>query len=396
MTPLGAGLPRIEVAQVVTRFIAGAGGVALRGALHLDPARYRVTIVTGETGPLADRARAAGMEVVHEPFLVAPIAPSSDARALRHLTRLFDERGFDVVHTHSTKAGALGRVAAHRARVPLIVHTYHGFPFHDFQDPVHRAAYIAVERRLARITDMVLAIGSGVATEALQRGLARPAALRTVTPVVDSRTVPRDARTRAAARDALGIDREAVVVGTVGRVDFQKAPEDFVAAVAALRHREAVAVWVGSGPQLDEMRDLVGRRGLTGRVRFLGERSDVPDLLPALDVFAMSSRFEGLPCAVVEAMRCGVPVVATAVNSVPDLVVPGESGLLVPPGRPRALAEAVDALLDDPESAARLAEGGRRLAGMPYDAQQLSDVLDQVYSRGLRTGFAGPVTAGTR
>ncbi len=375
--------PRIEVAQIVTRFIAGAGGVAFRGARHLDPARFRVTIVTGEGGPLTERAREAGMEVLLEPSLVPTLSPRQDARALQRLTRLCVDRGFDVVHTHSAKAGALGRMAAHRAGVPMIVHTYHGFPFHDFQDPVHRRAYIAVERRLAPITDMVLAIGTGVATEAVRRGLARPGALCTVAPVVEARTVARTPATRQAAREALGVDPLAPLVGTVGRVDFQKAPEHFVEAVGALRHREARAVWIGSGPLLEQTRRLVAQRGLADRVRFVGERSDVADLLPALDVFAMASRYEGLPCAVVEAMRCGVPVVATAVNSVPDLVVPGESGLLVPPGRPAALAEAVDAVLDDPDGADRMARRGRELAGDTFDATRLSELLDRVYTRGL-------------
>lgn len=374
--------PPVRVAQVVTRFIAGAGGVALRGVLPLDPARYRVTIVTGEVGPLARQAEDAGIEVLLEPRLVAPLSPRDDREAYARLSALFHRRAFDVVHTHSAKAGAVGRWAAHRAGVPMIVHTYHGFPFHDFQGPLRHALYVAAERRLARVTDEVLAIGTGVAAEALRRGLARPENLRTVTPVVDARTVPRDAASRARARELLGLPPDVRVVGTVGRVDFQKAPEDFVTAVGRLP-RDVVGVWVGGGPLLHEARLRVVRDGVSDRVRFVGERGDVPELLPAFDVFAMSSRYEGLPCAVVEAMRCGLPVVATAVNSVPDLVVPGETGVLVLPGRPDALGSAVAALLDDPVTAERLAAGGRARAGAPYDAQQLADVLDEVYRRGL-------------
>lgn len=376
-------LPRLEVAQVVTRCIAGAGGVAVRGALALDPERYHVTLVTGQGGPLTDRAAAAGMDVVLEPSLVSPVSPSDDARALTRLSRLFGERRFDVVHTHSAKAGAVGRVAAHRAGVPVIVHTYHGFPFHEFQGAVRRAAYVAIERRLARITDMVLAIGSGVATEALRRGLARPNALRTVTPVVESDTVPANALTRAAARALLELPPDATVIGTVGRLDYQKAPEQLLEALARMRHQDAVLLWVGSGPLEAQVRALTQRLGLRTRVRLLGERSDVAELLPALDVFVMASRYEGLPCAVVEAMRCGLPVVATAVNSVPDLVVPGESGVLVRPGSPVELSAALDGVLDDPEATARLASRGRALAGRPYDAEQLATVLDEVYSGGL-------------
>jgi glycosyltransferase involved in cell wall biosynthesis len=378
---------RIEVAQIVTRFIAGAGGVALRGVLPLDHDRYAVTIITGQGGPLTERAEAAGFRVVVEPSLVSPLSPREDRTALRQLTRLCEAGGFDVVHTHSAKAGALGRLAAHRASVPLIVHTYHGFPFHEFQNPVRKAAYVAIERRLAKITDAVLAIGSGVATEALRRGLATPSTLRTIAPVVEAVTVPKTAESRAAARAALGLDDKSPIVGTVGRIDYQKAPEHLIAAIAGLRHRDATAVWIGSGPGLTAARELVRRAGLLDRFVFAGERSDVASLLPAFDVFAMASRYEGLPCAVVEAMRCGVPVVATAVNSVPDLVIPGESGVLVPPGRPELLAAAIDGVLDDPRRAERLVRQGRVLAGATFDAERLAEVLDQVYSGGRTAGL---------
>ena len=373
----------VKVVQVVTRFIAGAGGVALRGVRHLDPERFEVTVVTGEGGPLTDLAEAAGIEVVLEPSLVPTISPRHDARALARLTDLFVRRGFDVVHTHSAKAGVVGRLAARRARTPLVAHTYHGFPFHDFQDRLHHAAYVAAERRLVPVTDVVLAVGRGVATEALRRGLARPGSLYTVAPAVEGVCVERSPATRARARELLELDSFSPVVGTVGRLDYQKAPEHFVEAVSRLRDRDALAVWVGAGPQLELTRALLRRTGLTDRVRLVGERADVARLLPAFDVFAMASRYEGLPCAVVEAMRCGLPVVATAVNSVPDLVVPGESGLLVPPGRPRALAEAIDTLLEDPERADVMARRGRELAGPGFDAEELSALLARIYTKGL-------------
>jgi glycosyltransferase involved in cell wall biosynthesis len=339
--------------------------------------------VTGEGGPLTDEAAALGMDVVLEQSLVPTLSPRSDPVALRRLTGLCRERSFDVVHTHSAKAGALGRMAAHRAGVPLIAHTYHGFPFHNFQNPVERAAYVVAERKLAAVTDVVFAVGAGVAVEALRRRLARPEALITVAPAVESRVVLRSDATRDRARARLGIDAPGPLVGTVGRVDYQKAPEHFVEAIRRLRHADASAVWIGGGPLLETVRSSVARAGMADRVRFVGERHDVADLLPALDVFAMSSRYEGLPCAVVEAMRCGLPVVATAVNSVPDLVVPGVSGLLVQPGRPPALADAIDSMLDDPVGACEMAARGQQLAGADFDAARLSAVLERAYTRGL-------------
>ncbi len=382
---------RIEVATVVTRMIAGAGGVALRGARGLDPARYRVTFVTGEGGPLTRAAEAAGMEVVLEPSLVPQLSARQDLLAVRRLTELFAQRRFDVVHTHSAKAGAVGRVAAHRCSTPAIVHTYHGFPFHDFQGRARRQAYIAAERRLAAYTDVVLCIGTGVSSEALRRGLVVDASLRTVSPVVESRTVPLTAASRAAARRTLGLDDRDVVVGTVGRLDFQKAPEHFVEALAALRDPRVRGVWIGSGPLRAEVEELVRRRGLQDRVLLAGERSDVADLLPAFDVFAMSSRYEGLPCALVEAMRCGIPAVVTAVNSVPDLIIPGETGVLVRAGHPLELASGIRELLDEPDRTAMMASKGRERAAGEYDEHRLGEILDEEYSRAL--GLPSPAVA---
>ena len=380
---------RIEVATVVTRMIAGAGGVALRGARALDPERYHVTFITGQGGALADAAEDAGMDVIIEPSLVAPISPRNDIVALSRLTEMFSSRQFHVVHTHSAKAGAIGRIAAHRCGVPVIAHSYHGFPFHEFQSHARQSAYVAIERRLARITDVVLCIGSGVATEALRRGLADGPKLRTIAPVVESRVVPVTAESRRTARRTLDLPAEAAVVGTVGRLDYQKAPEHFLTALAALRavRPDAHGVWIGSGPLLDSVRSQVRDLGLERHIVLAGERRDVADLLPAFDVFAMSSRYEGLPCAVVEAMRCGVPVVVTAVNSVPDLVVPGETGLLVPPGRPRELASAIASVLEDPERAAAMVTRGRVRAADAFDERSLGQALDEEYTRALRSGM---------
>jgi glycosyltransferase involved in cell wall biosynthesis len=376
----------LHLGVIVTRFIAGAGGVALRGALGLDPERYQVTVVTGEGGPLLDRARDAGLETVLEPALVPDISPRSDLLALQRLTRLCGARDFDIVHTHSSKAGALGRLAAHRARVPVVAHTYHGFPFHDFQSRLRRTSYLTAERRLAGITDVTFAIGSAVAAEALRRRIAKAEGLRTIMPVVDDRVVRRTPATRRAGRTLLGVPDDVPVIGTVGRVDFQKAPEHLVEAASRLRHPGAVFIWVGGGPGLDEAQKLVSTRGLAHRFRFLGERDDVADLLPGLDLFVMSSRYEGLPCALVEAMRCGLPVVATTVNSVPDLVAPGETGLLVPPARPDALAGALDHLLDHPAVADRLAALGQEAADSRFDTDRLSRVLDEAFTERLSTG----------
>jgi glycosyltransferase involved in cell wall biosynthesis len=370
---------RVRVAQVVTRFMAGAGGVALRGALALDPDRYEIVFVAGSGDRLVLEARAAGIEVVIMDRLHHEISPAADRRVLADLTAYLQAERFDVVHTHSAKAGALGRLAARRAKVSRIVHTFHGFPFHQFQSPLRRAAYIRIERSLGQFTDAFLAVGPAVAAEAIRLRIAPPERIRTIGVAVNTLGPAPDQWDRAEARRVLGVPPGTKVVGTVGRLDFQKAPDDFVSALSALGRADVFGVWIGDGPLRARTEKLAARRGLSGRLLFAGERTDVSALLPGIDVFAMASRYEGLPCAVVEAMTAGLPVVATTVNAVPNIVVAGETGLLAPPCRPELLARAIGYLLDNPVIAARLGAAGRARLGEELTPAALGEVLDQTY-----------------
>jgi glycosyltransferase involved in cell wall biosynthesis len=368
---------RPRVAQVITRFMAGAGWVALSGALALDPAHFEIVFITGEGDGLVTRAREAGHEVVMLPHLRSEIAPADDRRALADLRACL--RGFDVVHTHSSKAGALGRLAAHRLGIGRIVHTFHGFPFHQFQSWPRRTAYVKIERSVGRFTDVFLAVGPAVAAEAITRRIAPPERVRTIGVGVAKAPNAPSTHQRAEARRMLGVPPGMLVVGTVGRLAFQKAPQDFVRALAGLGRGDVFGVWIGGGPLRAKVERLADRRGLSGRMLLTGERRDVDVLLPGLDVFAMASRYEGLPCAIVEAMGAGLPVVATAVNAVPDVVVAGETGLLVPPGTPELLGRAIGYLLDHPAEARRLGAAGRDRLGAELAPDALGAVLHQAY-----------------
>lgn len=369
---------RLRVAQVVTRFMAGAGGVALRGAMALDSDRYEVVFVIGSGNRLIEEAREAGFQVVLQEHLRSEISLTHDRAALADLKAVLGAGQFDVVHTHSAKAGALGRLAARDAQVERIVHTYHGFPFHEFQSRLRRHTYIRIERSLAKFTDAFLAVGPAVAAEAIVRRIAPSERVRTIGVGVNSGPAP-EFSDQAEARRLLGVPLGMRVIGTVGRLDFQKAPEDFVNALAGLHRKDVYGVWIGDGPLRAKTEKLAARRGLVGRMTFLGERTDVADLLPGLDVFAMASRYEGLPCAIVEAMAAARPVVATAVNAVPNVVISGETGLLVPPGRPELLSRALDYLLENPSVAARLGAAGRAHIGDELSSAALGAVLDETY-----------------
>jgi glycosyltransferase involved in cell wall biosynthesis len=375
----------LRVAQVVTRFTAGAGGIALRGALALDRDRYVNTILAADGGSLLASAEEAGLEVIRLRHMAGGrgIYPWRDARGIEELSEHLLAQRFDLVHTHSAKAGALGRLAARRIGIPA-VHTFHGFPFHEFQSAATRKLLVEAERRLGRITDFFLAAGTTVAADAVRLRIAPPDRIRAfATVAIDENIQPRTADARRRGRLLLGIPEEVPVIGTVARLDAQKSPLDLVKAVAALARPDLRAVWVGGGELRSETERLIARLGLGDRFSLLGERDDVAALLPAFDVFALSSLYEGLPCALVEAMSCGIPVVATAVNSVSELVVPGETGLLARPRDPASLGRALAFMLDDPEAAHRMATAGRAHVGDRYRPEALGSTLSDVYEQVL-------------
>jgi len=375
---------RIRVAHINANFTAGSGGITLREALALDPDRYSSTILAPEDGTLFDRAEAGGIEVVRLRRMSGGrrVYPWADVDALKEVSSHLAAGKFDLVHTHAGRAGAFGRVAAHRLGGCAIVHTLHGFPFNEFQSPATRLVLRSVERRLGRLTHYFLTDGTFVASEAVRLKIAPPDRVRAVISSIDG-VPPASQEGRAEARRLLGIPEDAQVIGTTARLADQKAPLDMVKAVALLRRPDVYMAWVGDGVLRPQTERMIEREGLTERFLLLGNRDDVPDLLPAFDVFAMSSLWEGLPCSVVEAMTCGIPVVATAVNSVPEVVIPGETGLLARPADPESLRTALAYLLDHPSDAARMAENARVRIGAQFRPERLGPELMAVYETAL-------------
>ncbi|HYY82371.1 MAG TPA: glycosyltransferase [Actinomycetes bacterium] len=377
--PAGAGAgDRVRVLHVITHL--GRGGATdntLLTVAGLDRSRYRVDLAAGP-GELEAEARAAADRLFLLPGLARALGRPADLRAAAALWRLAG--GYDIVHTHTSKAGVLGRFAARARKVPAVLHTIHGFPVHPGMSWPVRQALLAVEGLAAGCTDRVVVVCEANAREALALGIATPEQLAVIVSGVPTAAVASGDRARG--RAALGLPEDAPVVGTVTRLMQQKAPLDFVAAARRIVAADPAAhvLVVGDGPLRADV-----ERAATGepRIHLLGFRDDVPDLLAATDVVAFSSLWEGLGRALTEAVLAAKPVVATAVNGVPDLVVDGTSGYLVPPGRPDLLAERTLAVLGLPDRGASLgAAGAARIRGR-FDVTEMVAGIDALYREAL-------------
>lgn len=379
----------VRLVHVITRLdLGGAQQNTLHCVAHHDRARFRVGLIAGAGGRLDPEARAiADADVDLVPWLRHPVAPVADVLAVLRLRERFRRGRIDVVHTHSSKAGIVGRLAARLAGVPALVHTVHGWSFNDTQPWPVRAAYVALERLAARWTHRLVVVSSLNRDKGLSLGIGSEERYRTVHSGIRADDFRRPRGVRDAMRARLGYGPDDRVVGTVGNLKAQKAPLDWIEAAAIARERDDRLRFflVGDGPLRAESEALAARRGLGDRVRFLGWRDDVADLLQAMDVFLLTSRFEGLPRSVLQAMAAGVPVVATAVDGTPEVVIDGETGVLVAPGDPRAAAEAVVRVAEDRNLADRLRSGASRRLGEGFDIDRMVVDLETMYLEILDT-----------
>jgi glycosyltransferase involved in cell wall biosynthesis len=267
------------------------------------------------------------------------------------------------------------------AGVPGIVHTVHGWSFNDAQRPATHRAYVEAERAAARVTDRIVCVSRADRDRGLASGIGHASQYRIVRSGIEPSLYAVTPEARARARRAIGAVPGEIVVGSIANFKPQKGPLDFVDAARLARARDGRLRFVVAGD--GELRPAVERAidasGLGGCVKLLGWRDDVPELLAALDIFLLTSLFEGLPRAVLQAMAASVPVVATDTGGVAEVVLDGESGRLVPPGDPEAAAAAIVALAADAGLRERYAARARSQLTAEFDIRSMVRDLEELY-----------------
>ena len=340
---------------------------------HLPRSEFELVIGAPRDGIFFERFRDSGLEVVEFPL------SHLSARHF-HLTRgLISRFGIDVVHTHGKGPGFYGRLVARWMGVPAI-HTFHGLHYGGYS-PLARSLYLALERLLSRWSHTIINVSRSQHLEGLGLRLFRPEQSVVIVNGVDIEDIERIQLESPLRRESLGLSAAHIVIGCISRFDPVKRIELLVEVLRRLKGRfpRLVLVLVGDGSEQRRIRRLAFESGLAHQVIFTGFLENPARIQPVLDLYVASSRKEGLPLSILEAMAAGLAVVATDVPGHRDVVVPGETGLLVPPEDPAALAEAVAALLMDPVRRKSLGQAGRERVRQEFSIGAMVDATATAY-----------------
>lgn len=382
---------KTPVLHVITRMIVGgAQENTLFTVSLLDKTHFNIDLVcgpqTGSEGSLIEEAQAQQISLTILPNLLRQVSPIHDLIALFQLTQLCRRRRYGIVHTHSSKAGILGRLAARLAGVPHSVHTVHGWSFHEYMPPIVRQGYILLERWMAAYSDTLIVVAEKDRLKGLQAGIGRPEQYHLIRSAIPVDAFDPARIDRQSVRRALGIPTNAVVIGNVGRFSAQKNPLEWVrvAGRVARERPDVIFLLVGDGPLRAEVETLLIEEGIADRAILTGLRRDIPQMMAAMDIFLLTSLWEGLPRVIPQAMAMGVPLVASRADGTAEAIQDGVNGYLFNPGDEEGMAQACISLVDHPQVRADLGKAGQSFARTNFDLKKMIAEIENLYHQLLQ------------
>jgi len=386
----------LRVLHIITRLIVGgAQENTLLSVEGLDKlSEYEVTLATGiDNGPegdLLERARRTTRLIVI-PELGRSINPFADLKAFWKLYRLIRNGRYHIVHTHSSKAGVLGRIAAKLAGTPIIVHTLHSLVFHEYQPWVVNRLWRAVKKLCAPMTDHFISVSEIISQKAIAAGIDRSEKFTTVYSGMELDWFLKAEADPIAVRREFGIPDDALVVGKIARLFPLKGHDQLMDAAPAIvkRHPDVRFFLVGDGVLYDHLRKRALDAGILNNFVFAGliPRERIPEMLSVMDVLVHTSLREGLARVLPQALAMGKPCVSFDIDGAPEVVIPDETGYLVRPGDSVGLADAIARLLDDPELRTRMGAAGRRKVDPAFRAETMVNEISKVYKKLVNKHF---------
>ena len=385
----------IRILHIITRMEEGGAPRMLLGLFsRLDKAEFVQHLASGPSptgNDLLFDAGEMGMTIYKIPTLARNPNPLQDIRSLVFLIALIKEGTYDIIHTHTSKAGFIGRLAAHRAGKRRVIYSPHGNIFTGYFSRPETWVYTLMERAAARWCSRIVTLSGIGAEQFLAKKIGKRAHYRPIPNGIDISSFV-TAKNRSGARRELGWGKQDIGIAAVGRLEVIKGHRDLVAAaphiVDGLKNIGFVRfLIVGDGPEMASLQAKVLRLGLAKRFSFVGFRKDVAYLLSAADLLAMPSLNEGMGLSIVEAMVLSLPVVATDVGGISDVVEDGVTGILVPPREPKSLANSCVDILKDPKRAMSMGHAGKKRAMAYFDIERMIRSYASLYRELMREGI---------
>jgi glycosyltransferase involved in cell wall biosynthesis len=361
---------KIKVLHIITRLDKGGSAentfLTVKG---LDKKKYDVILMSGPVQDPSQERRTqveeCGIPYIHNPVLVRNINMVYDAIALFKIWRFLAKEKFDVVHTHTSKAGLLGRFAARLTGTPLVVHTPHGHVFFGYFGPLKTKIFILFEKLANRMTDRIVALTHSEKEDYISYRTCPEEKLKVIHSGIElNKFQGLPLAEKIKLKKEVGLPEDSFVVGTAGRLVPVKGPEFLIKASQAIipKHPNTYFLFAGDGPLKEDLQKKAKEAGGEKNIVFLGWRDDIAHILSIFDVFCLPSLNEGMGRVLVEAMAHGIPIVASEVGGIPDLVTHGKNGFLVPPKDPEELAKHIQILIEDEEKRKKMGEAGKKMA----------------------------------
>ena len=372
---------KIKLLHVITHLpIGGAQDNTLYTVELLNKDKYDISLSCNLNGELVSRAKKVKhLKLYDVPNLRREVSIINDIRAFLYLYKLIKKENFTIIHTHSSKAGFLGRIAAMLNKTPIVIHTIHGFAFHDYMNSFKKNIFIYLEKLSAKWTHGLVTVSNLNKKKVVDLGIAPIEKLKNIYSGIDLTLFINEKNDQF--RKELNLDSSHLLLGSVGRLSNQKDPITMIEAfcIVIKRFPNAHLTLVGDGELRDEILIKIDQLQLNGRVHLTGNKNDPWKIYHSLDLFIMSSIYEGLGRSITEALSCGVPVVCTSVEGVPEIVRENKTGILVPPKDPGALATGIIKSLNDMDNARKMAEEGRKFVNENFDVKKMVDDIDALY-----------------
>ena len=380
-------MAKIKVAQVITRMDWGGSPDIVRLICqNLDKDKYDITFISGRSKFPTEKINvffnSLKNKLVLIPTLRRNINPVLDSLALCTLYRLLKKEKFDIVHTHTAKAGCLGRIAAKLAGIKVIVHTSHGHNFYGYFGPFISRLIVFVERWLSTFTDKIVTLTNLEKNDLLLFNVAKEKKIVAAHTAVDSQKIRKiDQKKIYLLKNELGIKEENIVIGMVGRLEQIKGVKYFIEAalLVAEKFKKVQFVLVGEGSLKEELQKRVKQAKYAERFIFSGWRDDATQIMGLMDIIVLASLNEAVGLVLIEAQGLGIPVIASAVGGIPEVVDDGKSGILVRPRNIEELHDAIALLIQDEAKRKAMGESAAVFVRNKYDAGDLCRIISQTY-----------------